>query len=212
MADNIAVTPGSGATVAADDIGSVWHQRVKLSIGPDGSAADAHDDRPVPVELDTRDNYTVSTTNQTNVAAARTTHLDLFNAVGAGTRVKVHGIYIIPTLGQVTGVGLTWEIIRTSAVGTGGSTRTPALLDTTNAGVPAGLTCRGKPTGGATTSTTLFYPNTSSEETLPYGSQAATINHLPKPIILNNNEGVKVDQTTSSAVGSTNIVVTFSFV
>lgn len=41
MADNIAVTPGSGATVAADDIGGVLHQRVKISLGADGSAVDA---------------------------------------------------------------------------------------------------------------------------------------------------------------------------
>lgn len=31
MADNIAVTPGSGATIAADDIGGALHQRVRPS-------------------------------------------------------------------------------------------------------------------------------------------------------------------------------------
>jgi hypothetical protein len=41
MADNIDVTPGTGKTVAADDVSGVLHQRVKLSIGADGSAADA---------------------------------------------------------------------------------------------------------------------------------------------------------------------------
>jgi hypothetical protein len=41
MADNIAVTPGTGASVAADDVGGALHQRVKLSLGADGSAADA---------------------------------------------------------------------------------------------------------------------------------------------------------------------------
>jgi hypothetical protein len=40
MADNVAVTPGSGATFAADDISSVLYPRVKISIGPDGSATD----------------------------------------------------------------------------------------------------------------------------------------------------------------------------
>ena len=33
MADNVDVTPGSGATVAADDVSSVWYQRVKLTDG-----------------------------------------------------------------------------------------------------------------------------------------------------------------------------------
>lgn len=41
MADNVAITPGTGATVAADDIGGVLHQRVKLSLGADGTANDA---------------------------------------------------------------------------------------------------------------------------------------------------------------------------
>jgi hypothetical protein len=40
MADNIAVTPGVGATVAADLIDGALHQRVKLSVGADGTAAD----------------------------------------------------------------------------------------------------------------------------------------------------------------------------
>lgn len=41
MADNVQITAGTGTTVAADDIAGVLHQRVKLSIGADGSAADA---------------------------------------------------------------------------------------------------------------------------------------------------------------------------
>lgn len=41
MADNVAITPGTGATVAADDISGALHQRVKLSIGADGVATDA---------------------------------------------------------------------------------------------------------------------------------------------------------------------------
>lgn len=40
MADNVAITAGSGTTIAADDIGGVKHQRVKISIGADGTAAD----------------------------------------------------------------------------------------------------------------------------------------------------------------------------
>lgn len=40
MVDNIGMTPGTGATVAADDVGGVLYQRVKIGIGADGSAAD----------------------------------------------------------------------------------------------------------------------------------------------------------------------------
>lgn len=51
MADNIAITAGSGTTIAADDIGSVLHQRVKLSQGADGSATDVSSAAPLNVTL-----------------------------------------------------------------------------------------------------------------------------------------------------------------
>jgi hypothetical protein len=36
MADNVGITPGSGATAASDDIGGVQYQRIKLVHGADG--------------------------------------------------------------------------------------------------------------------------------------------------------------------------------
>lgn len=41
MADNIAISAGTGTTVATDDIGGTHYQRVKLSLGADGTANDA---------------------------------------------------------------------------------------------------------------------------------------------------------------------------
>lgn len=40
MADNVNITPGSGAVAATDDIGGVQYQRVKINVGADGSAND----------------------------------------------------------------------------------------------------------------------------------------------------------------------------
>jgi hypothetical protein len=40
MVDNVQITAGTGTTVAADDIAGVLHQRVKISVGADGSASD----------------------------------------------------------------------------------------------------------------------------------------------------------------------------
>ncbi len=53
MTDNVAVTPGTGATVATDDIGGVQYQRVKATWGPDGTAndADTATGKPLPVQL-----------------------------------------------------------------------------------------------------------------------------------------------------------------
>lgn len=39
MADNVAITPGSGASIATDDVGGVQYQRVKLDLGGDGASS-----------------------------------------------------------------------------------------------------------------------------------------------------------------------------
>lgn len=53
MADNVGYTPGTGATIAADDIGGVLHQRVKLGVGGDGIAVDVSDENPMPAVITT---------------------------------------------------------------------------------------------------------------------------------------------------------------
>lgn len=37
MADNVAITAGSGTSIAADDVSSVFYQKVKLDVGGDGA-------------------------------------------------------------------------------------------------------------------------------------------------------------------------------
>lgn len=49
MADNVGYTPGSGAVVAADEIGGVLYQRAKVVHGADGVAVDTSADNPLPV-------------------------------------------------------------------------------------------------------------------------------------------------------------------
>lgn len=62
MADNVAITAGAGTTVATDDIAGVHHQRVKLSLGADGVAADAPGDGTdgLLVNLGTNNDVTVT--------------------------------------------------------------------------------------------------------------------------------------------------------
>jgi len=51
MADNIGYTPGSGATIAADDIGGNLHQRIKVVVGADGvSDGDVSLANPMPIQ------------------------------------------------------------------------------------------------------------------------------------------------------------------
>jgi len=48
MADNVGYTPGTGATIAADDLSGILYQRVKISEGADGSATDVSAANPMP--------------------------------------------------------------------------------------------------------------------------------------------------------------------
>lgn len=49
MADNLEVSQGTGTTVAADDVGGVLYQRVKIGVGADGTATDVSTANPLPV-------------------------------------------------------------------------------------------------------------------------------------------------------------------
>lgn len=49
MVDNIGYTPGTGASVAADEIGGILFQRVKATWGADGAANDVSAAAPMPV-------------------------------------------------------------------------------------------------------------------------------------------------------------------
>ncbi len=77
MADNVGYTPGTGATVAADDIAGILHQRVKLSLGADGSAVDAEGDATNGMKVDvTRVSGVVTIGQGTNAVSVDTTGTD----------------------------------------------------------------------------------------------------------------------------------------
>jgi hypothetical protein len=50
MADNVKYTEGTGPDIASDDIGGIQHQRVKITMGPDGvSEGDVSSSNPLPI-------------------------------------------------------------------------------------------------------------------------------------------------------------------
>ncbi len=113
------------------------------------------------------------------VGGANKLHADFFNASGSGKTIKILGVYpVVKTDAAVTGaLALRFDLYRTSAVGTGGTAAqyksatidvaggniTPR--DTTNAALPAQVTARHLPTGGATISEWLKRHACFSEET-----------------------------------------------
>lgn len=82
MVDNIAVTPGTGATIAADDIGGVLHQRVKVEFGADGAASDVSSATPFPVTL-------ISGGTPTGTAGTPNTAIVTVQGATSGTAVNV---------------------------------------------------------------------------------------------------------------------------
>lgn len=83
MADNLNVTPGTGATIAADDVSGALHQRMKISIGADGSALDLSSANPMPIS-DNGGSITVDGT-------LAVTNADIATLAGAvaGTEIQV---------------------------------------------------------------------------------------------------------------------------
>jgi len=86
MADNVGYTPGTGATIAADDIASVLYQRVKISEGADGSATDVSSANPMPSSVPGAVSATILSlttaatgTNWTAFASTTCQSLDIVN-------------------------------------------------------------------------------------------------------------------------------------
>lgn len=65
MADDVAITAGTGTTIATDEIAGRHFQRVKNTYGGDGTATDVDATHPMPVQIG-------DTTNQANVLAGDT--------------------------------------------------------------------------------------------------------------------------------------------
>ncbi len=188
--DSILVTPGSGATVATQLVSSKEHQVVMIA------NANGH-------ILDTLETWYFWSTYE--AGAANEILLDIFNATGSGKVIKVRKLYVHHNQAAVVGIGVTCNVDKTSAVGTGGTTITPQPADSTNTALPAQITCRHAATGGATSSGTLFGIALNPEETLPAASIACMINWIPEgptvqEIVIRENQGFRVQQITSSTV------------
>ena len=209
--------PGSTATaVNGDLIGTVTldskeYQGV-MHIDPDGHI---HDSKPV---------YFYRIANQIHVAAASTIHWDLFNG-DAALLVRILSIRQLPDIvTAVTGVAPNWTLQRPTAVGTSGTGQTVWLPDTSQAGLDADITCRSKPTGGATAGTQLSAYTIHSEETNTGTIMIASLggmelipvslgssgNGNDQGILLRPSQGISVTQTTSSSAGSTGWLIAFT--
>lgn len=213
--DSVLVTPGSGASIATHLIAGKEHQ---VMVQADASG---HLHGTLPTYL--------YTTPAAAVGASKL-YFDLFNAVGSGKIIDVRGIWIVPKtdVAVVGALGIRIDLYRTSVVGTGGTAHnyrsaTPDVaggnispMDTLNAALPAQITARHLPTGGATIDDWMIATFTLGEElstSQAYMSQYQNILpnlHVGQKFALNEGEGILLKQGTVAATGSIGFLVAFT--
>ena len=151
---------------------------------------------------------------------------DIFNGTAAtanaGNRVVISSVKaLVAGDVAVSGVvGLNLHLHKTSAVGTGGTAAT--LQGTVNTaatissvtpapgGLPAGLTARLTPTGGATIGAWLAQVSCFTEETSSGAYQEYWLHDTSQePIVIGQGEGIKVIQGTVASVGSIGFMIEF---
>lgn len=118
MADNVAITAGTGTTIAADDISGVLVQRVKTTWGPDGTMndTDVASGKPLPVQLRTS---TGTATPLPALGTAGTASSDVITVQGVASMTK---LLVTPDLPSGASTAA-----KQPALGTAGSSSTDVL-------------------------------------------------------------------------------------
>lgn len=209
--DSITVTPGAGATVATHLVNSKEHQVVMVA-DEMGYIAGS-----VP-------RYRLIIPSQ--AVGANKVYMDLFNASGSGKVVRVVSVFAYADNDTaVTGtLGVEIALSRTTAVGTGGTAAvndgttltaaTIARMDTADSVVPAQITARSAPTGGATAGAYLGSRWVFTEETNAASGIAGTlgadlIRNDGSKLILREGEGMRILQGAVASVGNIALEINF---
>jgi hypothetical protein len=211
--DSILVTPGTGATVATHAVSGKEHQVVMVA---DESG---HISGSLP---------TYGLITQPIAVGANKLLLDIFNAAGSGKVMDIRGVWLIPKMdvAVVGALAVRVDMYRTNAAGTGGTAvaansatidvATTWKFDETNTDIPAQITGRVAPTGGATISRWLFPTNSAPEETnTSQGYMTQWQNLIPQffygqKLAVREGTGVLFKQGPIASVGSVSILVAFS--
>lgn len=215
--DSIVVTPGAGATVATHNPGDGKEYQVVMVADDSG-----HLQQTLP---------TYSWWVPSAVVGASKLYADIFNAVGSGKIIEVRGIWAITdTDTAVSGaLGIEIMLLRTSAVGTGGTaptynggsvdtTGTIIPLDTNNAALPAQVTARALPTGGATIAAFYWAQWVAGEEAATSMAYMTSFQNLlpvatmTQRITLREGQGLLIKQGTVAATGRVAFLVLFTLV
>lgn len=209
--DSIAVTPGTGASVATQLVSSKEYQIVMLAT-PDGHLAGSNPQ------------YRLICPSQ--AVGANKVFLDFFNATGSGVSIRVLSAFCyVDNDTAVTGtLGVEISLTRTTAVGTGGTAATAdgtsltaitlSKMDTANAALSANITARSAPGGGATAGALVGQRWVFTEETSAPSGIAGTlgaefVRNEGADLIVRENSGLRFVQGTVASVGNVSFEITF---
>jgi hypothetical protein len=209
--DSIAVTPGTGATVATQLVSSKEYQVVMLA------AQDGH-------LVGSNPQYRLICPSQ--AVGANKVFLDFFNATGSGVSIRVLSAYCyVDNDTAVTGtLGVEINLTRTTAVGTGGTAATAdgtsltaitiSKMDTANAALSANITARSAPGGGATAGALIGQRWVFTEETNASSGIAGVlggefVRNEGADLIVRENSGLRFLQGTVASVGNVSFEITF---
>lgn len=104
MADNVGYTPGTGATVAADEISGVLFQRVKPVVGEDGIAVDVSLSNPMPVDIAPQSSLNMLLTRIVGVLSAPLGYVKDLQRYRATSIIESGTITTVSTVSTVTTV------------------------------------------------------------------------------------------------------------
>lgn len=211
--DSITVTPGTGATIATHLVNSKEYQVVMIA-EEDGHIAHSGDF------------YKLLLPSQ--AVGASKLYLDLFNATGSGKTMRIHSVLaIVDNDTAVTGtLGVQIDLFKSTAVGTGGTAATAngtvstaatiTNINTTTA-LPAQVTARLGPTGGATAGAWLgsrwvFTEETNAGSAFAGQYGAEFIMDREVPVVLSENQGLRINQGTVASVGNIAFEILFELV
>lgn len=155
-------------------------------------------------------------------------YFDLFNATGSGKTLNLRSVRAIKNgTVAVTGVlSVQLFLTRTTAIGTGGTAATSegtsltaatiSKRDPGDAALPAGVTARLAPTGGATAGAVLAERHIFSEETNAAGYDhpefVASAAEDVQPFVIPENTGVRIVQGAVASVGNISFELIFEAV
>lgn len=146
-----------------------------------------------------------------SAAGAGKNHLSIYNA-DASLKVDILNVYVTKTAtAAVTGIVRGHYLFRFTTAHSSGSTPAINKLDTTMSDLDADITVRAASTLSGADATPLAAVGVGEEETATTGGRLVLFDHREtnRPITLNQNQGVTVQQDATAGTGLVSVGILF---